>query len=53
MGDLSKWMTMALGGAGVLIATYLILTNPQGDSAASNALGNNLAVPVVKSLQGR
>lgn len=41
-----------LAGMGVLIGLYLVLTNPQGDSAAANAIGGQ-GVNVVKALQGR
>ena len=43
---------MLLGGIGALIAVYLILSNPNGDSAAANALGSN-GTSVIKALQGR
>lgn len=41
-----------VGGAGVLIAAYLILTNPHGTSAAANSLSGAFNSGV-KSLQGR
>lgn len=40
------------GGVGLLIAAYLILTNPHGDSAVANSI-NTAFVPGVKALQGR
>lgn len=50
--DLGKAITMILAGSGVLIGVYLVLSNPNGDSAAANALGSN-GVGFVKALQGR
>ena len=41
-----------VGGTGVLIAAYLILTNPQGDNAVANSI-KTAFVPGVKALQGR
>lgn len=49
---MDKTVPMVLGGIGVLIAVYLILSNPNGDSAAANALGSN-GVNTIKALQGR
>lgn len=47
-GILSKVMV----GTGLLIAVYLILTNPNGTSTAANSLSTGY-VSGVKALQGR
>lgn len=49
---MDKTIPAVLGGIGMLIAVYLILSNPTGDSAAANALGSN-GVSTIKALQGR
>lgn len=44
--------TKIAGGVVALIAVYLVLTNPKGDSAVANSISSG-GVPVVKALQGR
>lgn len=41
-----------LAGTGLLVAAYLILTNPNGTSVAANSL-SGAYVSGVKALQGR